>query len=105
MDELQRQLGLLEELVAGKDRELAAKEETLVLLREKVLRLEKAVARSASTSTQAQDPMNAFHFVSGLEDPWAGPGGRGVRTARKPQKKEESPKGMWARFYHWFREA
>jgi hypothetical protein len=105
MDVLQRQLELLEELLAAKDQELAAKEETLVLLREKVSRLEKLASHPASKSVAAQNPANAFEFMGDLQDPWAGPGGRGAPPVRKAQKKEEPPKGMWARFYHWFREA
>ena len=98
---LKTKLRLMSELLAAKDGELAAKDEVLGLLREKVARLERPAPRAASPP----DPRDGFHFVSALEDPWAGPGGRGVPKPRRAQVREEAPKGLWARFYHWFREA
>ena len=102
---LRARLELLAELLAAKDRELAAKEETLALMREKIARLERVAPRRSPVP--ANDPMEGFRFVSALEDPWAGAGGRSARSPQKPrpQAREEPPKGMWARFYHWFREA
>ncbi len=101
---MEDKLRLMEELLAAQARELAAKDETLGLLREKVARLERSAPRAAPPA----DPRDGFRFVSGLDDPWAGRGGREVSSKiRRPpaQTREEPPQGLWARFYHWFREA
>ena len=100
---LQTTLRRTEELLVSKNQELAAKEQIIVLLREKITELEQpslAHFREQERKQFVSVPEKDFRLVM--------PKTR-LNTAadkpRQPPKREVPPKTAWARFYKWFREA
>lgn len=104
---LQTTLRRTEELLVSKSRELAAKEQIILLLREKIAELEQPPSfPPPHVQERKRKPFvpvseNDFRLVMPKSLSVTPP----LSKPRQTQALEEPPKSAWARFYKWFREA